>query len=145
MKKRTFYTLSLLCLAIACKKDSPSPAQLLSRNWIQTDITLTANGATQSIWAQQSVCDADDIYGFAAAGTLTITEGATKCNPSDPDIKGTGTWTLESNNTKLSISDNVNGAQVFTVEKLSATDLVISDTVTISGLFTKGTLYFKAH
>jgi uncharacterized protein affecting Mg2+/Co2+ transport len=145
MKRKTTYALLFFCLAIACKKDSPTHTQLLSRNWIQTDITLTANGATQSVFAQQSVCDSDDIYGFKADGTLTITEGATKCNPSDPDIKGTGNWTLDANNTKLSITDNTNGAQTFTLEKLTSTDLVISDTATISGLLTKGTLYFKAH
>ena len=144
MKKGTFYTLSLLCLAIACKKDSLTPAQMLTRNWIQTDITLTANGATQSIFAQQSVCDVDDIYAFAATGTLTITEGATKCDPADPDVKGTGNWALESNNTRLAISDNLNGTQTFTVEKLTASELVISDTATISGLQTKGTIYFRA-
>lgn len=144
MKKSTFYALSLLCMSMACKKDSPSPAQMISRNWIQTDITLTANGATQSIFAQQSVCDADDIYAFSANGTLAIQEGATKCDPADPDVKGTGTWTLGTNNTTLEISDNVNGAQTFTVEKLSTTELVLSDTATISGLLTKGTFYFKA-
>jgi hypothetical protein len=143
--KRTFYALALLMLSMACKKDSPSAAQMLSRAWIETDVTLSANGATQSVFSQQKVCETDDIYTFAANGSITITEGATKCNSSDPDIKGIGTWTLESNNTKLAINDNVNGAQTFNVEKLSSTQLVLSDTATISGLLTTGTLYFKAH
>lgn len=144
MKKSTFYALSLICMSIACKKDSPTPSQMISRSWIQTDITLTVNGATQSIFSQQSVCDADDIYAFTANGSLTINEGATKCDPADPDVKGTGTWAFGTNNTTLAISDNVNGTQTFNIEKLSTTELVISDTATISGLLTKGTLYFKA-
>jgi hypothetical protein len=139
-------TLLPMILALSCKKNDPAPtaSELLSRNWKQTDLILTANGASQSIFSQLSICEADNIYQFKSDGTLNITEGATKCDPADPDIAASGTWQLQENNTKLALSDDVNGTQKFTIESLSATDMVISDTATVSGLLTKGSFYFKA-
>jgi len=143
---KIFSIVALTTLVLfACKKeDKPSASQLLSRNWKQTDLILTVNGASQSVFSQLDACSTDDIYQFKSDGTLTISEGATKCNPTDPDVYASGTWQFQSNNTKLALNDNANGQQVFNVESLSATDLVLSDTTTISNVLTKGTFYFKA-
>ena len=129
----------------ACKKSDSggSSTSLIVRNWKQTDITLTVNNVTQSIFSQQTVCDVDNIYTFLVDGKLAVTEGATKCNPADADTVVSGNWSLLENDKKLSITDG-SGTQFFVVESLSASDLVLSDTATVSGLLTKGTLYFKA-
>jgi Lipocalin-like domain len=128
----------------ACQKSGPaiSGNSLLVRNWKQTDLTLTVNGATQSIFSQQSVCKVDNIYSFSANNKFAVTEGATKCSPSDADTAVAGTWSLVDNNTKLSLTDG-SGPHLFVVETLTGSELVLSDTATVRGLLTKGTLYFQ--
>jgi PKD repeat protein len=51
---------------------------------------------TTDVYFQWDNCDKDDIYSFQANGTWTNEEGATKCNPNNPTIIGSGTWTLSS-------------------------------------------------
>ena len=148
--RSVFALLSLtVILLMGCKKNDSSPlpptaTSLLSRNWKQNDILLTANGMSQSVFSQQQACQTDNIYTFNTDGSVNVNEGATKCNAADPDIAATGTWQLQNSNTKLSITYNTTGNRIFTLESLSATDLIISDTMTVSGFLTKGTLYFKA-
>jgi hypothetical protein len=133
-------------ILFSCKKnDTPpaTPSSLLSRKWKESDVTVVIGGVPSSVFSQQQVCQVDNIYEFVANNTFSITEGTTKCSPTDPDVAATGSWALQDNNTKLSITDNVNGTQVFNLVTLTSSSLVLSDSVVISGVHTLGTLYFK--
>jgi hypothetical protein len=85
----------------------------------------------------------DDIYKFANNNTYQITEGATKCDPSDPDIYDAGTWTFIDNETKIKLSSAGGGSDTLNIQELTSTSLKVSSTVDVSGTPTEATLVFS--
>lgn len=131
----------LLCVIIliaACQKDgSPSPdaqAILTAGKWQLTDVGVTIPGAgTVSIYSQIDACITDNFYTFAASGTVTVDEGATKCNSGDPQ-QSSGDWKLLNNNTQLKWVDPVSGTDATsTVLQLDNSILKVQDTTTYNG------------
>lgn len=104
------FTLSAVALAFvfglsSCEKEKdaapePSKAEIIAgKNWKMTAITV--NG--QDTYSAYDACDRDDIYIFSKYSKYTIKEGATKCDPSNPDSIE-GTWSINGN--KLIITED---------------------------------------
>ncbi|HKC34596.1 MAG TPA: lipocalin family protein [Chitinophagaceae bacterium] len=92
----------------------------------------TANGGDASGYL--SACQKDNIYTFVAGGTGTANEGATTCNPGDPQSTPL-TWSFMTNETILHINTALftNTSNDFTLMSLSETELVVSTTYTPIG------------
>ncbi len=116
-----------LAFATSCKKDedekSNSPAKtktelLTSGSWKITSLIL---GGTD-LWPSQDACDKDDLAIFKTDGTYIDDEGATKCDPADPQ-QTTSTWKFTNNETVLEIDGDAG-----TIKELTESKLVIEAT-----------------
>jgi len=129
-----------LCF-FACKKSSPAAASsdfaiLVSGKWQLTAYSVAPPGSSTSIDAYSLLpsCFTDNYYIFNADSTLTIDEGATKCDASAPQTTVTGNWKLLANNTELSGVQSVGGTNdIATIIQLDNNTLKIQDTTTYSG------------
>lgn len=135
-------TLSLISLLTftGCQKDDPPPptkTELISRNWKATAMTAVfpAPIGTVDVFAQLEACEKDNIIKVKADGTYTVDEGATKCDPTDPQIVETGNWVFASNETKLTIM-----GETWDIVSLSATSLVLKQDLPAGGGLPGGTL-----
>lgn len=106
-------SLAITCVFTACKKDDDKPKSkadlLTAKNWRVTAAASTEVGAngqtiTTDEYAQLDACEKDNYFQFKADKKLLINEGKDKCDPTD-DQEVTGAWDLNSDQTKLTISD----------------------------------------
>lgn len=103
---------------------APISAELLagssSKTWIITDFV----SAGSADFKDQPTCVQDDRWIFFANGTMEQNEGATKCQPTDPQVYVEGTWVLfpESNTLRLTRSNIVS----FTVNKLTQNEMILT-------------------
>lgn len=127
MKTTTLLVLVAAMVAISsCKKDednSSTPSNnaskkelLTAKKWKATGLTL---GGTD-FWSQIDACEKDNINTFKTDGVYIQDEGATKCDPSDPQIITTSTWTFIDNDTKL-----VYDGDTAKINELSASKMVL--------------------
>jgi hypothetical protein len=147
-------TLLLAAAFTSCKKDddkSPSKAdQLSAKSWQLTASTVTSvdNGTTTTVdaYKQLDACEKDNFMKFNSNKTLDVNEGALRCDPTDPQVQ-TGTWDLNSDQTKLYLSNAAMAggltAQVDLVE-LSDSKLVLRGTDLSNGTTDTYTLTFAA-
>jgi hypothetical protein len=119
---------SITAVITGCKKDdSPNPPtptkkDLISRQWIQTDLIATIGTLSESVYDSEFAdCEQDNIFYFKPDGTFTITENTTKCNPADPDLVTSGTWKLVENDTKIEIDPATEDPEILDILELTAT------------------------
>ena len=137
MKKLLSLFLVAAALASCSKKDDStptpipaSPTELLTaKSWrisaetSSTAITGSPTPIVQDEYANMKACERDDFTKFNTDKSATFDEGATKCSTTDPQTQ-TGSWSLNSANTQLTIKDPTQGSTiVFDVVTLSATTL----------------------
>jgi hypothetical protein len=147
------FKMILALLAIAsvslsgCKKDDDesNTDKLTDKNWKMTALTvdppLNVGGTMISnVYPQIPACQQDDLTIFNDNGTVTFDEGATKCNSSDPQSTQ-GTWTWNTNETILSITDAGN-TESYTVTSLSSDVMVATFTDNSTGIVETYTVTF---
>ena len=145
MKRFLFTALAAMALFAACKKsndDDDTPAvtnttRLTTQAWVykSAGLDMDRNGTIDQDLPPGALtpCRLDNQYVFAAGGTGTMNEGATKCNTTDPQTTPF-TWAFANNETSMDLS----GAALFglggrfTVRALSDTLLSIARDSTIS-------------
>jgi len=97
----------------ACKKDEDSPKTakdyLTAGFWKMTAGTIDPGidfGGTviTDFYAFLDACEKDDLTRFNADGTITDDEGATKCDPDDPQTTTDGSWVLSADNKTVTMS-----------------------------------------
>ncbi len=120
-------TLTSTILLTSCKKEekepeptpaptpAPAPAQtntqkITGKAWKTTAATVdpayNVGGTMITDWySQMPACSKDDLMTLNSNGTYTEDEGASKCDPSDPQVT-TGTWVWNSNETIITITEN---------------------------------------
>ena len=108
MKKLVYFSL-LAATLVACKKDSentPSKTDLLTaKAWKVTSMTKVATVDGQK-YTETSIdpCEADDSFQFKADKSIVFDQGATKCDPTNPQ-QVTGTWAFSNKEqTKLKVT-----------------------------------------
>lgn len=129
MKPALKFTIILTLFAITfqtCKKSSsskPKPELLTQTTWKFSAATVNGTDASNYIDA----CQKDNIYTFVTNGTGNVDEGATKCDPGDPQTIPF-TWNFANNETVLHLSTTFfSGAtNDVTVKTLTETQLVVT-------------------
>jgi len=139
--KRQFNTLAILVtfsllIFTGCSKDDTAPPAKTNTELISTG-TWKFSAATVGVTDVSGFlqpCQKDNIITFAAAGTGTLDEGPLKCNGSDPQTSPF-TWNFLSSETQLFVSATLftGGSSTFTIVSLTATQLVLSQNINVSG------------
>lgn len=127
----------------ACKKDDKtdnSPSGKLTKDqWKLAKVVVTIPLIGESdVYATLQPCEKDNNTLFVKDGSITLDEGATKCNSGDPQtVPNSGTWALNANDTKLNLDIKVGGNPFkgnFNIVSLTDNNLTLSlDTATIAG------------
>lgn len=152
MKKTLLILASVTLLFSACsKKDdnngggvTGAASNLTTGKWIITSSTSIVQypnpigPKTIDLWATFTACQKDNQYIFNTNNTNTTDEGATRCNPSDPQQITGGTWSLSNNNTVLTLTDG-STTVVSNVLTLDNANLKLQYENTISGITAKTT------
>lgn len=121
MKKITQTLLLLLVLVASvssCKKSSDpavAPAVAIIGKWKTVSASATFLGQTSN--SPIDACDADNITEFFTSPKVTITDGALKCNSSDPAVQNSN-YTLSADGKTLTID-----GEVQTVVELSSSTM----------------------
>ena len=142
IKKISLATLVICLLLVSCSKKSkdstPTPTpetktQLLTgKNWKVTAVTInpgfdfSGNGVLITDYyaysmATGNACQLDNILNFNINGNYTDYEGATLCDPADPQLYDSGTWSFLNNEATLSFQGE------YTIVTLNSTTLKLKD------------------
>jgi len=156
MRKNNWLIISVLITTLlvtgsSCDKDDDvvqtpvTRAQLLARSWKQTDLLAsTPGGSPVSVFLTvMEACQRDNIWTFKSDGTYIVTEGATKCDPTDPDTTTTGTWQLIETDTKIIIDDVNEAPQTLSITELTSSSLKINGNISYGGSTINGTAVFQ--
>lgn len=144
MKNLRFISFAMLLLLMggmvtisSCNKDdddSPSKTKTISgkkfyvKSMNVNPGVTTPIGIITDLYSFMPDCVKDDFMTFNENGTVVDDEGATKCEPTDPQTES-GTWEFMTDETQLRMTyDDV--AQVFDIETLTDTSLKLSYTDT---------------
>jgi hypothetical protein len=146
--RRINLTLSILLVSglffVACKKSSSHPktnTDFLTQSSWKFD-NAKVNGNDVSIFLQ--ACQTDNVLTFSTNLTGSLDEGATKCNSTDPQTNPF-TWNFASNETVLHVSTVLftGGSSDFIIVTLNDTQLVLQQTITVSGSPANAVVSFK--
>lgn len=135
-----------LILFAACKKDKDddktnvTPTEnkkdnLLNGKWQYEafstvthvkDSTMGIDTTFNSDLGDLEACDKDDFIIFLSSGKVSVDEGATKCDPSDPQVDSTSTWSLNSDNTKITVTEQGSTSpSTYDIQELSSSKMKI--------------------
>jgi len=154
MKKLSLLLLAAVALGSCKKNDDNSPSApsktdlLTSKSWqpVTATSSITVAGQTLTLGGNVDACTADDVLKFNTDKSLVHDEGATKCDPTDPQTEK-GTWDMPSDS-KLTIKSLGSSSTVpdgtFDIKELTATSLQVTITDNSSGTPTTVNLTFKA-
>ncbi len=121
------------------KKDSKDPSRselLASGSWKFSNAGIDANGdgVIDSPLPDGTIgeCSQDDTFVFNTNGTGTADEGATKCDPADPQTVNFG-WTLSNNDQNLTLTGFDFGGldPTFAIKTLNNNKITLSQKVDI--------------
>lgn len=145
--KRTLLLLALFGFLFSCKREMPEDATPLTdsikdKNWLLiADSTVSSAGTVENNYDLLPGCEKDDLVQFKSNKTLVRDEGATKCNASDPQTMTIGTWALNESSKVLTFT-SVEKID-FKIQKLDASNLVLTTVETINGVTFTETATFK--
>ena len=133
--KKAFLTTAILSILLLtnCKKEETTKAKtktehLTSAKWyIKTftvDPGIMIGGVTVTdFYSQMDACDKDDSDKFNVGGAGISDEGATKCDPTDPQTTAF-TWSLSPTETRFNMDQDI-----YDIITLDETDLKYSQIV----------------
>lgn len=148
VKTSLFILLGIGIITTACKKDEekkeepPTKTEMLTgNNWVRTRIEIEpaidfdGNGTQENnLTPYFAPCDLDDFMNLKTDKTYIYEEGPSKCDPNDPQVIETGTWTLNSDNTRLVLTAGNGGTTDYIIKALSNSSLVTDEQATIQGV-----------
>jgi hypothetical protein len=124
--------LALVVGMISCKKDDDksNTDMLTGKYWIFTSLTISPAvmiGGTPLTdwWSQVPACQKDNLMKFDTPNVFTDDEGASKCDPNDPQTI-TGTWAFNADETVISITEDGQTTS-FNVIDLSDSDIKMTN------------------
>lgn len=147
VKTSLFILLGIGIITTACKKDEekkeepPTKTEMLTgNNWIRTRIEIEPaididqNGTQENnLTPYYDPCDLDDFLNLKTDKTFIIEEGASKCDPNDPQVISTGTWTLNSNEERFVLTSGGSSTD-YLIKSLSPSKMVTEEQYTEAGV-----------
>lgn len=135
MKKLTLLLLmAVMVSAISCKKNKDTVT--IVGKWKQTSGKYTPTYLGESdYFAGYTSCEKDDIIEFKADNTYELNEGASKCDPSDPQVILTGSFTVDANLTTITIAGQ-SSKIVLTSNTLTVTNTFLDAGITYNDIST---------
>jgi len=139
MKKQYLSTLAFMAIGFlvitGCKKDkkpdapAPTKTELITKASWKFDHAMALG---QDVSGSVNACFKDNIATFSAAGNMELDEATTVCSPS---YAGTYTWVFQSNETVVHLSAPIftGGSSDFTLVSINATNMVLSQVMTVGG------------
>lgn len=130
----------------ASKTPAKSKTELLTKaGWKTTAITVNPgfdfdnDGTPETdLFTGTDPCDADDITVYKADKTYTEEEGATKCDPTDDQVYGQGTWAFTANEAGLmQVASDSSTMSTFNIAELTENTLKLTESFQGAG----GTTY----
>jgi hypothetical protein len=125
----------------SCKKknDQKSKMTLLTQKpWVYAKFEEKINtGVWTDDYPNWLSCEKDDQIIFRTNNTYEENEGATKCDPSDPQIISSGAWAFTNNETKITVNVEV------TIDQLDENTLIVSSSEVYSGTTYYSRITFK--
>jgi Lipocalin-like domain len=116
----------------SCQKEKTKTELLTGKTWKVSSIIVAPgfpnpNGGSPitEMLTQMPACFKDDLWKYSNDKKYVIDEGASKCDPTDPQISETGTWAFNSTETLLTMTSTTTVTE-FTLLELSATTLKMS-------------------
>ena len=100
---------------------------IISTSVIDPPIVVGAGEVTDYLTFTEN-CRKDDLITydfFSGLGTYTIREGATKCDPNDPNTYEVGDWTINSDSTIFYITPNGDSTQIWARNKISDQEFIL--------------------
>lgn len=90
----------------ACKKDEKTKTELLTSTTCWSPSKSETLDPSTGNWVEDAIdnCSKDDCTTFKSDGTLTFDEGATKCDPTDPQTSS-GNWSLSADEKSLILTE----------------------------------------
>ncbi|MBK8609696.1 MAG: lipocalin family protein [Chitinophagaceae bacterium] len=144
----SLFTAGLLMTFSACKKSDDTKSRteyLIQGNWKEIKYEQrVGTGAWVDLTGTPAACEADNYVKFSSNGTYESNEGATKCNPGDPQIIDTGTWSFLTNETQISITSTGSTPDVGDINQLDDNTFVIT-TSYVFGITTYYDRYTFSH
>lgn len=152
---RKIFIAAILLSIVACKKNNSSdnnnpPStksksdQLKAGKWKISELKFSNEGGEQDLLDVTEDCAKDNFYFFNNDQSITVDEGATKCDADAAQQTTDGQWLLESSDTKLTFKDSKifssDESSTVTLDVLGISDSEIAfskdSTVVIPGLGT---------
>ncbi len=139
--KNYFKLFSMLAIASifvlsSCEKKSDdnktTTDYLTAGNWKVTGMTVSPGIEVMGITITDiyeyflEPCTKDDLIKFNLDGTVTDDEGATKCDPDDPQTSNDGTWTLTNDDKTITIMYPGEDPAPATIVSINGSTLVVS-------------------
>jgi triacylglycerol esterase/lipase EstA (alpha/beta hydrolase family) len=120
-KKIILFAFAAMAALSSCTKDdaaADNTALLTTGKWkITAETTAGVNTFTT-----KPACEKDNTFAFATDGKVAFDEGATKCDPTDPQTS-TGTWAFSGTEKKKVILTESGFAITCDITELTATSL----------------------
>lgn len=134
-------------LFVSCKKKEKEPTKeelLTNGKWKLTG--ASAAGGLYDLMTSFKDCQKDNTFTFNTNKSITVDEGATKCNDTAKQTITDGTWALTNNDTKMTISgDKITagfGNLTGDVIKIESTTIQIKKDTVVSGFSTTAIVTF---
>lgn len=117
---------ALVLFASSCKKEKTTTELLQAGAWKMTAGVATNGATTVDFYTTtMQACEKDDLYTFKTDNTLFVSEGASKCNTTDPDTYTYGTYTVAGDSITLNDSSSTISLKIVSIDasqlKLSMT------------------------
>lgn len=147
------FVLGILGISACSKKDNNTASRtelITSATWKfqKAGFDVNGDGFIDADLPPGSLldCQKDNTISFAANGTGTVDEGATKCEPSDPQSTAI-TWSFRNNETVINfptaVFSNLDGD--VKIVTLTSTKLSLSKTITLGGTSTADVVVELGH
>lgn len=117
---------ALVLFASSCKKEKTTTELLQAGAWKMTAGVATNGATTVDFYTTtMQACEKDDLYTFKTDNSLSVSEGASKCNSTDPDTYTYGTYSVVGDS--LSLNDGTSTTS-FKIVSIDASQLKLSNT-----------------
>jgi hypothetical protein len=124
---RLALVLSVILLYSCEKEKDPTKSEILAQKpWKLTSSTINPPlnipeiGIISDYYAFLPPCKKDDIWVFKTNGSFTFEEGDTKCDELSPTVYDMGNWTLNSDETVLSLTSLNSGMSEYDIVELTS-------------------------